>query len=123
MKKNPIKNNLNNSLLKKKLKLNNFALVLKNAAQIEKWHDKNFFTKSSLNNKYVINLTVHLKLHTPLNFFFFNTFKNYFIFVKQNFQNVNVFKVNNKFFKKAWLSNFFFSNSQIVFFKLNNFFF
>lgn len=121
MKKNyPVKKSLNNSFLKKKLKSNNFALVLGSSIVISGVSlNQNFLTKNSANNNYFSNLYTLLKPHFPLNFYFFKKINGYNIFIKNNFKNINIFKIINKFLKKLWLNKFFFSNPQKIFVFLN----
>jgi hypothetical protein len=99
-KKYSIKKILNNSLLNKKLKANNFALILDNTSNISKTHNKNFFTKNSLTTEYIIKVSKKIKLHYPLNFIFFKTFGQYSLFIENYFKYINILKIKNKIFKK-----------------------
>lgn len=122
-KKYSLKKQLNNSLLKKKVKINAFALILENSTNIKKLCNKNFFTRNALNNDYLARVSKLIKLHPPLNFYFFKRFKNCSLFIVNYIKYVNTIKIKNKFFKKLWVKNFIFSKTQTFFFNLNCFLF
>ena len=107
-KKLSIKKNLNNTLYKKKLESNNFALVLENSFKKPNSANKILFTKILLKNSYLTKFNQENILHFPLNFYYFKSFNEYTIFIKKYFKYINILKIKNKVFKKKILSNFFF---------------
>lgn len=118
-----VKKKLNNFLLKKKLTLNNFALIVENSLTTKETYNKNYFTKNALNENYIIKISHTIKLHFPLNVYFFKTFKAYKTFIKIYFKEINILKIQNKFLQKTGLNFFFFSSTQTNFLNLNCFFF
>lgn len=118
-KKLSIKKKLNNTLYKKKLESNNFALVLENSFKKANITNKILFTKILLKNSYLTKFSKKNILHFPLNFYFFKSFNEYTIFIKKHFKHINILKIKNKIFKKKILSNFFLFNNPANFLNIN----
>ena len=122
-KKISLKKKLNNILLKKKLELNKFSLVLKNKIKIKKNYNQNFFTKIVLKMKLIKTIANKNILHYPLKFYFFKKFDIYNNFIKKNLKFIIIIKIQKYILKKKNWNIFLLSKNQIHFLNYNYLFF
>jgi hypothetical protein len=113
----PLKKKLNDSLLKKKLIENHYAVIIHSLKNIDTVKNQVSFTKLALKNTYLKPIFINNKFHFPLTFIFFKEYETTINFVKTNFNQIIMLKVKNKMLKKKIINLSFFSKNYFE--KLN----
>ena len=118
-----LKKSLNNTLLKKKFKKNNYSVILKNEMRFKKIYNANLFTKNSLDNTFKDFIFSKINFQYPLILLFFNKTKTFCKFIQKSNNNILALSINNKIVKNLFVNKFVFSKKQLTFLNLSSFFF